>query len=405
MFEPGDTEIRVRDLKAVARHVAAAVGTADRRVELDSDAGVVRRIAGPLGVGKATEMHYLLGDDRFTPWGQEIERALGRRAQTAGTPADGPVTVGELRGWIDAVEPAHGLRPEVADLVIITWAALRQRAWFQHGTALAAVPDPGSLAASMELRAQELPSADEWAQARTTAHDLLRVSGASFLTASGVADFAGQVGARSRELSGGAADLVSAIESAYTRLGITGGPRLRTAQAAAAVVARLRHLEGIDQVRAVASPALDGATPAAAGRSLESAAAVTAALRGFHWDRLDPLLAAMRTEGARSDAAAAVVDGIRKALENDELVTSVVSALAAGESGIFSWLAATPPARPPIPDLDSDRSDDPEPPRGEPTGRRTVSAGVEDRALLADLRGFLELHPGATVEVSWRVVP
>jgi hypothetical protein len=386
----------VRDLKVVAAYVARAVTDSDKRVELQADAAVVRRIAEPLGVGKATEMHYLLGDDRFTPWGQEIERALGRRAQDDGTPADGPVNVGDLRRWIRGVTPAHGLRDEVADLVVITWAALRQRAWFQHGSPLPTVPDSGSLSASMELRTQELPSHDEWDKARTVAGAMLGVTAAAYLTAPAVADLVAQVSAKAGELAQTAPELVTALESAYRTLGIADGDRLRTARASAALVQQLRHLTGVKLVQTVGSPELAGATPAAAGKSLHSAAAVTGAVSRFPWHRLEPLRQAMDGEGNRAADAADVVNAVRDALQRDELVSGVASALAACEEGIFRWLTPPPPSPDPMP----------LPPKpGERTGGTTRAAKVGNGPTLTELTSFLDAHPDDAVEVTWRVVP
>ena len=219
-FEPGDVEVKVRDLKAVAAHIARAVADPDKRVELQGDIPAVRRIANPLGVGTASEMHYILGDDRFSPWGTEIERALGRREQDSGVGPLEPVSVAELRSWIDAVRPAQGLRPEVADLVIIAWAALRQRAWFQHGGALPAVPDPGSITPGMELRTQPMPTESEWTAATATAGALLGVKASPHLTAPAVADFQRKVTETAGALAGAAPGLISAVESAYGRLGV-----------------------------------------------------------------------------------------------------------------------------------------------------------------------------------------
>ena len=143
-FQPSDVEVKTRDLKAVAAHVARAVAHPDKRVELHGDIPAVKRVAEPLGVGTATETHYLFGDDRFSPWGTEIERALGRREQESGAGSTEPVSVAELRDWIEAVRPSQGLRPEVADLVIIAWAALRQRAWFSTGAPCPPCPTPGA---------------------------------------------------------------------------------------------------------------------------------------------------------------------------------------------------------------------------------------------------------------------
>ncbi|MBK6874125.1 MAG: phage resistance protein [Kineosporiaceae bacterium] len=396
-FEPGDVEVKVRDLRAVAAHVARAVADRDKRVELQVDAVSVRRIAQPLGVGKATEMHYLLGDDRFSPWGQEIERSLGRRAQEQGLDADGPVTVAELRRWIGEVRPAHGLRTEVSDLVIITWAALRQRAWFQHGTALAQVPDPGSLAPTMELRAQEMPTAQEWEQARKSAGALLGVTAATYLTAPAVADFVAQVTATARDLALAAPDLVAALEQAHSRVGLTAGARLDTAQASGTLVQHLRHLTGVALVRALAEPALGDATPIEAGKSLGSAPAVSAALNRFQWSRLDPLLQAMTGEGEGARRAAAVVNALRDALQANEQVTPIGAALHAADDGAFRWLTdqTAPPSPDPVGPI--------EPPAG--AGRTTRARRAPNEEIIADLRSFLDAHPDEAVEVTWRVVP
>lgn len=401
-FEPGDVEVKARDLKVVARYVASSVTEIDKRVELQSDAAVVRRIAEPLGVGKATEMHYLLGDDRFTPWGQEIERALGRRAREQNVSADGPVTVGELRAWIGEVQPAYGLREEVADLVVIAWAALRQRAWFHHGVSLPAAPDPGSLSPAMELRVQDMPSPDEWEAARTVAGAMLGVPAAAYLTAPAVADFVSQVTAKARDLAQTTPDLVPALEAVYQRLGIGDGDRLRTARACAALVQQLRNLEGVKLVQAVAAPSLGDATPTAAGKSLSSAAAVAAAVNRFSWQRLDPLRQAANAEGSRAASAAAVVNGVRDALEHDEIVTPIATALSACEDGIFAWLAdgRTEPSPEPVPG----RGSGPIEP-GSRSGRATRTGRGGNDTVLADLKAFLARHPDETVEVTWRVLP
>lgn len=394
-FEPGDVEVKVRDLKVVAAHVARAMADRDHRVELQGDHIAVRRIAGPLGVGTASEMHYILGDDRFSPWGQEIEKALGRRAQDGGAAQDAPVTVAELRRWIDDVRPAQGLRPEVSDLVIITWAALRQRAWFNHGQPLSAPPEPGSLLPSMELRTQPMPTTSEWTDASRVAAELLGVKAATHLTAPGVADFVANVTAKANELAGNAPSLVAAVEDAYRRLGLdaadSAGQRLATARDSAALVQRLRNLHGVALVQALATSTV-GAGAAAAGKSLASAAAVTAALAGFQWNRITPLQDAMTGEGDRATAAAAVVIRLRDALAADEIVIPIERGLREADDGIFEWLKGTvvPPPPPPLPPVTSG-------------GRATRAPGASSDAVLRDLQTFLDEHPRSEVEVSWQV--
>ena len=151
-FEPADVEVTVRDLAAVYAHVERAVADPEGRVELEGDIAAVRRVANALQVGTAGETHFLFGDDRFGPWGAEFERAAARD----GLQPQDPVTVGQIRGWIDAMRPELGLRDEVADLVMLAWAALRQRAWYQHGASIPA-PRPGTTRPDMELRPEPLP--------------------------------------------------------------------------------------------------------------------------------------------------------------------------------------------------------------------------------------------------------
>lgn len=59
-----------------------------------------RRIAGPMRVGKATEDHFLFGEDSFAFWAGN---------STAPRQAAYPVTVSALQQHIDSLTPAWGL--------------------------------------------------------------------------------------------------------------------------------------------------------------------------------------------------------------------------------------------------------------------------------------------------------
>jgi len=395
-FEPGDVEVRAPQLKAVAEHVHRAVADKEKRVELQGDQLAVRRIAGPLGVGTASEMHYILGDDRFTPWSVEIEKALGRRAAEGRAGLQDPVSVGDLRAWIEEVQPKRGLATNVSDLVIIIWAALRQRAWFQHGSALSEAPDPGQLQTSMELRTQPMPTALEWAEAGTVAAGLFGIPVKPHLTAPAVADLVGTVTAKSAELAGSGPGLVTALESAYARLGLDTGPeaagRLGTARTTSALVQRLRHLQGVALVQALATSGL-GVGTAAAGKSLVSAAAVAASLDGFSWSRLRPLMHGAQGEGPSASASAAIINRLRESVEADELVTQVGPALKRADDDAFAWLAQGGPTPTPPPP----------PPPSVPHGEARRRAGESNDELIRQVRGFLESHTDAEVDVTWTV--
>ena len=215
-FEPADIEVTVRDLAAVYAHVERAVADQDGRVRLEGDIAAVRRVANPLQVGTAGETHFLFGDDRFGPWGAEFERAAAR----AGLQPQDTVTVGQIRSWIDAIRPELGLRDEVADLVILAWAALRQRAWYQHGSSIPA-PRPGGARPDMELRPEPLPAPGDWQAATSRAQSLFGIRVNPYLTAAGLTDLTGSIRSHVDPLADAAAGLVPRIADAYRHAGLT----------------------------------------------------------------------------------------------------------------------------------------------------------------------------------------
>ena len=178
-----DVEVTVRDRPRCTRRRSGAVADRDGRVKLEGDIAAVRRVANALQVGMAGETHFLFGDDRFGPWGAEFERAAARD----GLQPQDPVTVGRIRGWIDAMRPQLGLREEVADLVMLAWAALRQRAWYQHGASIPA-PRPGTTRPDMELKPEPLPLPADWQTATSRAESLFGIRVNPYLTAAGVAN-------------------------------------------------------------------------------------------------------------------------------------------------------------------------------------------------------------------------
>ena len=262
-FEPGDVEVKVRDLKLVAAHVARAAADKEKRVDLQGDIATVRRVANPLGVGTATEMNYILGDDRFSPWGQEIERALGRREQEGGPEPLDPVTVA---GAALAGSTPSRRRTACAPRWPTSSSSRGRRCASGPGSRTArrwaTVPDPGQVTAGDGAadpadadRRRSGPAATAMAGA------LLGVNASAHLTAPAVADFVGKVVERASALSSTAPGLVSALETAYGTAGVAEGARLETARHTAELVQQLRHLSGVELVRAVAAADLGARQP------------------------------------------------------------------------------------------------------------------------------------------------
>ena len=403
-FEPGDVEVSVRDLAAVYAHVERAVADRDGRVRLDGDIPAVRRVANALGVGMAGETHFLLGDDRFGPWGAEFERAAARD----GVQPQDPVGVGQIRGWIDAMRPELGLRDEVADLITAAWAALRQRAWYQHGASIPA-PRPGAARPDMQLKPEPLPVPADWQAATSRAEVLFGIRANPYLTAAGVADFTESLRGHLDTVADAAAVLVLRVEQAYQHLGLPADRpgRLATTRAGAGLVEAMRRASSRVHLIETLARAVLPATDTAVANSLSRAQAVTSAVDGFRWDRLAPLRAAEHQADERGRAAASTLETLRAAVAADEFATRLGPALSATDDAIFEWLSAGQPAEPVQPPQARRPDDVPiqVPPRSLPglAGQATRAKGAPASEVLGPLAAFLDAHRDEQVIVEWRV--
>jgi len=346
----------------------------------------------------------LFGDDRFG-WGAEFERAAARDGDQ---PQD-PVTVGQIRGWLDAMRPALGLRDEVADLIVLAWAALRQRAWYQHGAPIPA-PRPGSTRPDMELRPEPLPVPADWEAATSRAEVLFGIRANPYLTAAGLADFTEGLRTRLDVMADSATALVPRVELAYRNLGLPADRpgRLATARAAAALVEALRRASGrVHLVETLARTALPASAQAVAN-SLSRAQVVAEAIDTFRWDRLGPLRAAEGQDDDRGRDASRALRALREAVGADEFATRLGAALSAADDAVFEWLSAGQRAErvPPPPVY---RPDDvpifvpPSLPASGQAGRTTLAKGAPAREVLGPLQAFLDAHRDEQVVVEWRV--
>jgi hypothetical protein len=403
-FEPAGTEVTVRDLRAAYGHVERAVADPDGRVRLEGDVSTVRRVANALQVGAAGETHFLFGDDRFGSWGREFERA----ASLAGLQPQDPVSVGQIRGWIDAIQPTLGLRDEVADLIILAWAALRQRAWYQHGSSIAS-PAPGSTRPDMELRPEPLPAPGDWQAATSRAEKLFGVHVNPYLTAAGLTELSASIRSHADSVAEAAAALVPRIEDAYRHTGVSQSDqgRLTTARVGADLVRSIQRASNqVQLIETLARAALPG-TEQALANSLRRAATVSQALSDFRWDRLTPLRQAESRQDEQGRAAASILAALQEGLTADEFATRLDQVLSRTDDEIFEWLASGQPANP-VDTPPAMRPDDvpipvSSPPSGQISDRKARAAGASDGELLDSLRAFLESNRDKRVVVEWRV--
>ena len=424
-FEVDGGVVHRRDLALVMRHVERAMNDGDRRVRIEGDSRVLRRVGNPLGVGQTTETHFVFGDASLTPWATHLDKALAQRGD------DGPVRVAEARAWVDQL--GRGLTDPLSDLVILAWAALRQRVWYDtSGQPRATAPEPGQLQPGMEMRTQEMPTTDEWNRAADNAGHLFGESVSPYLTPAGVADLAERVHARVAEAIEPARDLVGAVRDGLRRAGIAPdhieqAHRLTTAQTVATALDSLTRLTGVALVRALAAVEV-GDRGRILSKSLTSAKNVTAALRGFDWTWLADPLAERQGEGPRAAAASALLSRLTERLLADELQHPAAAALADVDRDVRDWLrsaAGTPKtvdgdAAGGSPGPDSGSVEVPVDTQGSTgsgvapwgsgasqgtsQGRSQGHTVGRGRAALHDLEAFLADNPQARVEVTWRVL-
>lgn len=387
VFEPEAEELTPRNFETVREYVEQASTHPEARVPTSpSDRKVLRRIADPLHLGKATEDHFLFSETSFAFWAQELDRA----AATAD-----PVTVGALQRHVDNLSPAWGLRPEARDLVISAWALLRKRAWFEAGSAVAA-PRLGSLRPNIELRAEELPEQPVWDRARSNASKLFGyTSPRTFLTGANVAEFADQVRGKAAAGLSALNNLVSELETAHQRLELAPGDsdRLTVAQALRAFAEDLSGTSGnVAAINTMAAVLLPVGLETG-GQVLADADRDYRATRAFQWELLRKLKTGTERAGEAGDSARVIWSALQNAVSIPG--RSLSDELASGLNQLVAWVVEDEPVTPP-------------PPRtgpGPQTNHRSevVLNSPSDLAGLQEQLTSALAEPGKTVHVHWWV--
>ncbi|NTY62303.1 DUF6079 family protein [Mycolicibacterium sphagni] len=384
-FDPADDEVTARNYETVRDYVEQASAHRDGRIPTNpgTDRKAVRRVAAPLRIGKATEDHYLFGEDSFAYWAGELDRA----ALTVD-----PVTIGALQNHVDGITPAWGLSPEARDLVISAWALLRKRAWFEAGQAITP-PALGRMRPNIELRAEELPEPQAWDDARSNSSKLFGYTmPRTYLTGANAAEFATQIRSKATEGTSQLSYLNDELRTAYQRLGMTagGGDRLTSAQALQSLLDTLQATAGtVPVINAVASIDLPVA-PETAGQIRSDAARDTQALRSFRWKLVEKLHQGVDRSDDSGDSARAIEKALHEAISIPG--RSLSDELSSVENKLVAWVVDDGTGAPPSPP----------PPPGKPKGDVTLKGAADLRALTADLQKAVSEH-GNRVHVRWWV--
>jgi hypothetical protein len=390
------------ELRTVLSWITKAMADSQRRVVVErTQLPLVRRIVHPLELGEVSDGPLNVS----TEWRRRIEQAAGQNRVT------GDYAVEDIRAWI--VELGHtGLDKAVGNLIIATYALLADRAWILHGAPLRETPDLDRIGPGHALRAQELPSADEFAASRQRAAALFGVHVLDTLFARTVNRLADEVRERVATFEGPVNGLRRALDRHADDLGLADDARRTTVRQAAELLARLSGTHDATTLVRELAAGEPGADELLA-TTITAADTVLSALNTVEWS----LLGSMRQFAARDDEigerATRLLGELTTAAAADESTRQLAPVL----TGLFQRAVAIvhdaagkvdePRSSPALPAVGG-HTPAPRPARRSVT---RVSTSTVDRDLPAavarveeEIRDYARRHPHTEIEMSWHVV-
>jgi hypothetical protein len=316
-------EVKRGDLTAVLELARKAMTSGGRIEQVDrATATKARRIVDAFGVGKLTEVTYVLSP-QFFRWQDEFTKAA----------VGGDVSVATLRASVADV----GMTKDAEDLLILAWASMSDRVVKRSGSV---VPDPaiGSLVPEMTLHEPVLPSEEEWTTALTRAKALFGVGANEYHLSSAAVERLAQYGAKVRDLSPSVSKLVEQLGRHKAMLGLDdASPRLVSARRAEDLFAAVNGAgTSLDRIRLLAEFDLPDELPALA-HAIASAGEVGAAVEGANWTLVDQLAT------LDGDQAADALSRLRSVARQEELHAKLKPALVDAASAVTGILVARKP--------------------------------------------------------------
>ncbi|MCF6522717.1 DUF6079 family protein [Streptomyces sp. JJ36] len=420
-FDPDHrgTAVKPADARKVFTHVRAAAEARDGRAEVPAaDRDLMRRVAGPLRLGRQKEAYFEVSDY----WPDHFRKLAREQGVT------GDLSLITLSDWTDRPAP-RGLPGFLARLVVASFAEMDDRVWVRAGTPLDPAPALHEIKDHDALRSQPLPSEEDWSTARQRFTTLFGEPAPTLRRGRMVNQLARQITLQAGTHQDAARELVVQLERHAPFLQLD-----ETAETGRLTVAR----RAVELLQALNRPAGQGAAGARRtvetlasfdfgevgadrfGTSVKQARAVAQALDSASWTTLE--LAS--SEGPEGEA---LLESLRNAARSDQRTNDLKEALARTQREVLALVkrnraAVTPPPTPPPPaprsgdvSLDTASSHPPVPEQrsagaGSGTGPvrrhgggRTIAARAAAE-LQAEIAALAEREPGATVEISWRVV-
>jgi hypothetical protein len=312
-FDPTDSRkaITSADLRAVFGWINRAMEDGKQRVVVDrSQLALVKRIVHPLELGEVSDGPLNLS----TEWRRRIEQYAAGKSVREDFGAE------DIRTWIGELGYT-GLDKAVSNLVIASYALLADRAWVLHGSPVAQAPELDRIGPGYALRAQRLPSAEEFATARQRAAELFGLHVPDVLFARNVGRLAAELRAKAEELEPAVHGVRRALDKHAEALGLKGSdpaPRVDAARDAADLLARLTRTKDATPVITELASAHYEITDQVLGAAIVSAPEVLAGLETTAWQLFDSVRRLTgRTDGIGDRADRLVEDVHRTAVDNE----------------------------------------------------------------------------------------
>ncbi|GAA1011415.1 hypothetical protein Aple_059530 [Acrocarpospora pleiomorpha] len=424
------------DARTVFAHVRAAAEARDRRLEVpEKDRKLMKRVAEPLELGQQKEAYFELS----TRWADHFRRM----AQTEGVTGD--LSLITLVGWTD--KPGkRGLEPFLANLVVAAFAEMDDRVWVRGGVPLDPAPELAQIKPGDALRSQPLPSEDDWDEARRRYETIFGKKAPVLRRGRMVNQFARQIVEGARTYQETAAELVRRLEAhagflvldeteETGRLALARRSRDLLEKLAATGHGTAGASGAKKSVETLARFDLGQVSAERYGTSVKRAHDVAQALVAAAWDTLE-LAEGLGAEGQ------SLLQSLRGVAQADQLTGDLIDALDRTRREVTALvkrnqLPPVPPVQPPpvapgrkVGDVGLDTSSShprvpgttvsgpgsgseitPDPGSGTSgtgggslVGTKRTTAAKAGADLQAELAELAARNPGATIEITWRVV-
>lgn len=425
------------------------------RVEVEpKELRTVKRVVEALELGTVHDGPLVVrGDNQLR---SQINRAASAHREHGELVSLGELAVEDIRNWIRDDLGLRGLDKHVSSLLIAAYALFDDRSWVLYSGTETTPPPLSEIGLGWKLRAQQLPTPDEYATARDRAGLLFGVTAKPGLFARNVNRLATDVLATATAYEKSVGDVRTVLKRHATLLGLDGdgtAGRTRILREAAALLARLvPHTDdATGLVRELASATYE--TPARElSHAMAGAADVLAALDGTNWRLLSSVHGLTGRDDSIGDRAQRLMDRIGEAARAPERERSLIPALGelreTGHALLDAALQLERPAgvdRPAEPDPVTDAGRIPlsehgtPPVPSRPTGpvageqqplswepeqpgpgtggsgpvraaRRVIAPGpvalhADLTAVREEIEAFRALHPDTPVEITWRAEP